>query len=127
MDRATCCDAWARAFKSRPPKYASVKFMQRVLVHHVQCQLLGGSSAATNRALRIALTPADAATGSKAVRHGATLIREWNGRMYRVDVASDHYSLDGKTFKSLSAVAQHITGARWSGPRFFGLTAKRSA
>ncbi|WP_245814005.1 DUF2924 domain-containing protein [Boseongicola aestuarii] len=29
--------------------------------------------------------------------------------------------MDGQTFSSLSAVAKRITGAEWSGPRFFGL------
>lgn len=28
----------------------------------------------------------------------------------------------GKQYKSLSEIARLITGARWSGPRFFGLT-----
>jgi hypothetical protein len=28
---------------------------------------------------------------------------------------------DGKHYGSLSQVARAITGARWSGPRFFGL------
>ena len=29
--------------------------------------------------------------------------------------------LDGKVWRSLSAIARHITGAHWSGPRFFGV------
>lgn len=31
------------------------------------------------------------------------------------------FQLDGKAWKSLSAIAKHITGTDWSGPRFFGL------
>jgi hypothetical protein len=30
----------------------------------------------------------------------------------------------GKHWPSLTAVAREITGARWSGPRFFGLLGK---
>ncbi len=127
MNRVACCGAWKWAFKSTPPKYASMQFMQRVLIHHVQCQVLGGYSAARKRALRAGLRPAGREASTKTASDGATLLREWNGRMYRVDIVADQYVLDGKTFKSLSAVAQHITGARWSGPRFFGLAAKRSA
>jgi len=37
-------------------------------------------------------------------------------------VKEDGYQLDGNHFKSLSAIALHITGTSWSGPRFFGLT-----
>lgn len=53
---------------------------------------------------------------------GTTLLREWDEREYRVTVtAAGLYELDGRLFKSLSAAARHITGTRWSGPRFFGL------
>lgn len=54
-------------------------------------------------------------------RPGSRLMREWNGRMHVVDVLADGYLLDGKTYRSLSAVAKRITGTHWSGPRFFGL------
>jgi hypothetical protein len=31
------------------------------------------------------------------------------------------FDYGGQRFKSLSAVARHITGTHWSGPVFFGL------
>lgn len=34
-------------------------------------------------------------------------------------------SHNGKLYRSLTAVADAITGAHWSGPEFFGLNAKR--
>jgi hypothetical protein len=49
-------------------------------------------------------------------------MREWNGRTYQVEVIRDGFVMDGRTYKSLSAIAKRITGAHWSGPRFFGLT-----
>ncbi|MES0138835.1 DUF2924 domain-containing protein [Mesorhizobium sp. M0016] len=52
---------------------------------------------------------------------GSRLMREWNGRMHIVEVVDDGFVLDGKTYGSLSAVARRITGAHWSGPRFFSL------
>jgi hypothetical protein len=48
-------------------------------------------------------------------------MREWNGRMHLVDVTDNGFVFDGKTYRSLSAIARRITGAHWSGPRFFGL------
>ncbi|ESY78266.1 hypothetical protein X740_21965 [Mesorhizobium sp. LNHC221B00] len=48
-------------------------------------------------------------------------MREWNGQMHIVEVVDDGFVLDGTTYASLSAVARRITGAHWSGPRFFGL------
>jgi len=41
-------------------------------------------------------------------------------------VTDDGFEFQGKTYRSLTKIALHITGAQWSGPRFFGLT-KRSA
>lgn len=52
-------------------------------------------------------------------RPGTRFMREWNGRIHVVDVTDDGFLFDGKTFRSLSAIAKRITGAHWSGPRFF--------
>jgi hypothetical protein len=52
---------------------------------------------------------------------GTRLMREWNGRMHVVDVTDQGILFDGRIYGSLSAVAKRITGAHWSGPRFFGL------
>ena len=51
-------------------------------------------------------------------------MREWNGRTHTVTVEEDGFSYAGRNYRSLSAIARDITGARWSGPRFFGLTNK---
>ena len=51
----------------------------------------------------------------------AALRRAWRGRTYLVTVTDDGVVYDGVTYRSLSAVAHQITGAHWSGPRFFGL------
>ena len=61
------------------------------------------------------------------IRAGARLIREWNGRTHTVMVEEDGFSYAGQNYRSLSAVARDITGARWSGPRFFGLAIKKGA
>lgn len=55
-------------------------------------------------------------------RPGAHLVREWNGRTYQVEVTLEGYRLDSRIWPSLSAIAKHITGTTWSGPRFFGLS-----
>ncbi len=126
-DRAGAIKAWKTTFKSAPPKYLSLPFMQRVLIHDLQCRRLGSHTVATRRALKLALEGRGDECVAPLVGEGATLVREWNGRIYRVEATAEGYVLDGKTYASLSAVARHITGARWSGPRFFGLTPVRSA
>ena len=52
---------------------------------------------------------------------GTRLIREWNGKTHVVDVGQDGFVYDGRTYRSLTAIALQITGVHWSGPRFFGL------
>jgi hypothetical protein len=52
---------------------------------------------------------------------GARLIREWNGKTNIVDVLDGTFLFEGLEYASLSAIARQITGAHWSGPRFFGL------
>ena len=49
------------------------------------------------------------------------ILREWGEREHRVTVnAEGRFEYEGHTFKSLTAVARHITGQHWSGPLFFG-------
>lgn len=58
---------------------------------------------------------------AKPLPPGSRLIREWRGETHEVIVQSDGTLLwRGKAWKSLSVIARTITGAAWSGPRFFG-------
>ena len=47
----------------------------------------------------------------------------WRSSVCVTDVG---FEFRGKSYRSLTKIARDITGAQWSGPRFFGLT-KRSA
>ncbi len=114
---------WEEAFGSPPPPYLSVSFMQKAVAYQEQCRRHGGLPAASRKALRrIAEGDAVAEASPSNQRTGTTLVREWNGRSYQVEVVKDGFRMDGKTWRSLSAIARHITGATWSGPRFFGVT-----
>jgi hypothetical protein len=46
--------------------------------------------------------------------------------MHRVQVTEDGFAYDGRRFDTLSELARHITGTRWSGPAFFGLRRSKS-
>jgi len=52
---------------------------------------------------------------------GTRLIREWQGETHEVMIAKKGYLWQDKHYRSLSHIAREITGAHWSGPRFFGL------
>jgi hypothetical protein len=57
---------------------------------------------------------------------GTVLRRTWAGREHVVLALEEGFELDGRRFRSLSAVARAITGTRWNGHVFFG-TATSSA
>lgn len=62
---------------------------------------------------------------STEAKPGTWLSRTWHGEVHEVVVLESGCEYRGQTFGSLSAVAGHITGAKWSGPRFFGLKSRR--
>ena len=58
---------------------------------------------------------------------GTTLVREWRGQQFHVQVLERGFEHAGVTYKSLSAVAAAVTGTHWNGKLFFGLTTPRKA
>jgi len=119
---------WRRLYRSQPPRL-SRDLLIRALAYRIQELRYGGLSRATRRKLaslegsgeKLARDPA------QRLRAGMRLIREWNGRTYTVMVGENGFSYAGRNYRSLSAIARAVTGARWSGPRFFGLARKRGA
>lgn len=55
---------------------------------------------------------------------GTRFVREWNGKTIAVTATEGGFEWDSDTYRSLSEIARKVTGAHWSGPRFFGLKAK---
>ena len=56
-----------------------------------------------------------------SLKPGTRLVRSWRGKMHQVLVLDDGFEFDGRRYASLTQIAGDITGAHWSGPRFFGL------
>jgi hypothetical protein len=127
-ERPATLKKWEATFGSPPPPYLSVPFMQKALHYEAQCKASGGLPAGTKRTLKHIAKGESAGTAhTTSLRTGVHLIREWNGRTYQVHVIEGGFEMDGKAWKSLSAIAKHITGVTWSGPRFFGLNGRRGA
>jgi len=57
---------------------------------------------------------------------GTRLVRTWGGQRHEVHAleAERGFIYRDRTYPTLSHVAREITGTRWSGPRFFGLTVR---
>jgi len=110
---------WQLELGSKMPKRISRIMMARVLICERQWKESGQSRARYLKQLkRIAKSNQ---TAQPLAAAGNRLIREWNGRKHVVDVLTDGYLWNGKTWRSLSAIAKEITGTKWSGPRFFGV------
>jgi hypothetical protein len=60
------------------------------------------------------------------LKMGARLVRQWRGHAHTVLVLGDGFEYEGQRYRSLTMVAARITGAHWSGPRFFGMTKRTS-
>ena len=59
---------------------------------------------------------------SRQMIQGARIVKEWKGKIYTVIITSDgRYEYDGEVYRSLSAVADKITGTHWNGKKFFGV------
>ena len=126
--RDQCLEAWDKLAEAPPASRLSLRFLRKALIFETQCKMLGGHSSAVRRALKALAKPVaiNSTRPAPALTVDTQLVREWNGRVYRVNVTSDGFEMDGENYTSLSAVAKRITGAEWSGPRFFGLK-KRAA
>ena len=56
---------------------------------------------------------------------GTVLTRQYRGSEIRVVTLADGFEWDGRRYGSLSEVARAVTGARWNGRLFFGLTGRK--
>jgi len=122
---------WIKIAGCEPPISASGKFLKRALAYEMQCKTSSGLTRAEQRELADSLLPRNAKPSTPCRRRaavklvpGSRLLREWNGRSYTVSVIEEGFVYRDKIWPSLSAIARDITGAHWSGPRFFGVNGK---
>ncbi len=113
---------WTETFDTPVPPVPD-SLLHRALAHAMQEATLGGLSAVPRRSMEALARGGSAVQQDLAIKFkpGTRLMRQWNGSMHSVLVTADGFEFDGKTWKSLSAIAQRITDSHWSGPRFFGL------
>ena len=129
MERDDLVAEWRRQFRVNPPDRIRRELLELAIAWKLQEKALGGLKKAVATELR-GLAEALATTGdirrvkTPRLKPGARLVREWGGATHEVTVVDGGYLWNGEVRKSLSAIAVEITGAHWSGPRFFGLTSR---
>ena len=128
LSRSELVEWWTRSHRRPPPKGLSRRLLEYAAAYDVQARETGGLLPEFRRKLRQIAAGVEALAGT-AVAHGKAnalspgtrLMRQWRGRTHRVDVLDTGFLFEGTRYGSLSEAARVITGARWSGPRFFGL------
>ena len=154
LPRTQMVELWIKHLGRPPPKSASTPLLLRAVAYAMQEQQLGGLKRQELRVLHKTIESAGASArvpkgltmrpngvvsegisearaiqralraAQIALRPGTRLVREWQGKSHSVDVRADGFAWNGTVYRSLSGVALAITGARWSGNRFFRLDRK---
>ena len=99
--------------------------LMRGMTYKLQERPLGGLSTSIIRKLERLNLDSEASDAQKlappiSLKAGTRLVREWRGVTHTVLVHADGLEWNGRRYRSLTIVAREITGAHWSGPRFFG-------
>jgi hypothetical protein len=123
--------AWRQLHRTGPPLGLSRDLLIRALANQLQEQSYGGVSRALRRRLQTLAGEFEKGSGSfdpgLLPKTGTTLVRQWRGHTHTVLVHKDGFEHEGQRYRSLTAIAERITEAHWSGPRFFGLTRRAGA
>jgi hypothetical protein len=116
---------WKTLFGHPAPKSLRRHFLARAVAYRMQVEAYGGLSVATKRRLReiagaVRNGDANAILGSR-IKTGTQMIRQWQSTTHTVTALAEGFEWNGRTYKSLSAVANAITGTNWNGFAFFGI------
>ena len=117
---------WPRWFDRLPPARLRRDLLVRALAYRMQARAHGGLTPATHKKLRV-LAEAVKSRSTMNVGElprltpGTHVIREWRNERHQVTVEATGFVYRGQRYRTLSEIARHITGTRWSGPVFFGV------
>lgn len=117
---------WRRLHRMSPPMRLSRDLLIRGILYKLQEKSHGRlSMTILRRLVRHGETNASELKRERTVplvlKPGTRLVREWHGVTHTVLVHRNDFEWHGQRYRSLSKIASTITGAHWSGPRFFGL------
>lgn len=120
---------WRRLYGTPAPPAFSSSLLARAIAYRLQEKKHGGLTAAELKRLaklgRKEKRQRARNTITTVVKPGTWLSRTWHGEVHQVIVLETGFDYRGERYSSLSAIARKITGAKWSGPRFFGLHSPR--
>ena len=127
MSPAALRSKWREVHRSLAPDL-SPSLLARGIAYRLQERVHGGLSRSTKKQLaniarRLARNGSVDDPHTVNLKPGTRLVRSWNGTIYKVLVGDEGFEFAGRRYESLTQIARDITGAHWSGPRFFGVKA----
>lgn len=131
MSSAALRAEWRQLYKRAAPDLTA-DLLRRGIAWRLQEKSLGGLPPAVSREIErlmreIARTGEAMARPATRIKPGTLLVRDWGGDSHHVLVLDEGFLYREQRYRSLTTIAHSITGARWSGPRFFGLQARATA
>jgi len=115
---------WHVQFRTAAPPIGP-DLMRRAIAWKRQARVHGDLPRSARQRIDAALSQLEkngrVETSLVRLKPGTRLVRRWQGKTYHVLVLEEGLEHDGRRYLSLSQIARAITGAHWSGPRFFGL------
>jgi len=131
LDLSALRARWHSVFRRKAPDHLPRHLLYRMIAYRLQADHWGDLDRDIQRFLdRVAegtwkgdeLPASGHRRGRHGLQPGTILVREWDSKPQRVTVVDDGFAWNGSTYRSLTKVAFAMTGTRWSGPRFFGLS-----
>ena len=118
--------AWRKLHRTEPPFGISRDLLIRSLAYELQQRAHGSPNLGLRRRLQTLAGASEKGALSfepaVVLKIGTTLVRQWRGHTHTILVREDGFEYEGERYRSLTVIAERITGAHWSGPRFFGVT-----
>ncbi len=127
-------DLWRTLYGTEPPAHNRPHLVSR-LAYRIQELTYGGISEAAKAKMKAIMEASglDENGGEQRAKRrrgtdrkdqpvvGTRIVRDWNGQTHEVIVVHGGFQYGGRLFRSLTAVAEAITGSHWNGRAFFGL------
>ena len=134
LSREELIKKWKKLFKTNSPQHARKDLLIKHIAWELQAREQGGYSPQTQKKLdRLSETMAKGKASNDdntkilkesstlEIKAGTKLIREYKGEKHEVIALDKGFKYKDKIYKSLSAIANEVTGTRWNGKVFFGL------
>jgi len=120
-DRAQLMERWQELYGTAPPAHTSRDLLCLGIAYRIQEQVHASLARRIRRQLERLAELGPGTSRQLRIKPGTRLLREWQGTVHEVMVLEKGALYQGRTYRSLSEVAEAITGAHRSGPLFFGL------